>query len=152
MDAVLTPNRSLSPNGFVIVMLIVGLGSFCAGLMFVSMGAWPIVGFFGLDAFAIWYAFRRSFKSQRETTRIRISSRSVGLYHTDAKGAVKTAELPSAFTRVELQEPVKPTDWLRIEYGRSAYIIGRFLTPIERKSLATALRSALKQAQSYRGG
>src|SRR5690606_40871520 len=49
-NAVLHPHRSLGPRGFLILMLAVGLVSFSAGVAFAVKGAWPIVGFFGLDA------------------------------------------------------------------------------------------------------
>jgi uncharacterized membrane protein len=150
LDAVLTPNRSLSERGFAIGMAIVAVVFFLTGLMFWSMGAAPILGFFGLDMVAIWLAFRLSFRKQREETRVTVTARSLTLHHKDAKGREKSAELPSAFTRVELEEPVTPASWLRIEHGQTGFVIGRFLTPAERKSFATALRNALIQARSER--
>jgi len=51
---------------------------------------------------------------------------------------------------VELDEPVLPDSWLRIEHGRSAWVIGRFLTPDERKAFATRLREAVRAARSER--
>ena len=150
MDAVLTPNASLSPRAFTIVMALVGLCSFAAGILYVTVGAWPVFGFFGLDALALWYAFRMSFRSQKQETRIRIDADHVHLSHKQAGRPDKSAELPTAFVRVELDEPVLPTSWLRIEHGRQAFVIGRFLTPDERLSFARALRNALKQARAER--
>ena len=103
-DAVLTPNRSLSPRGFAVLMTVVGVASFACGVAFLSMGAFPVVGFFGLDALAVYIAFRSSFRRQRE----------------------------------------------RIEHGRTAYVIGRFLTCPERKSLSIAIRAALQNARAER--
>lgn len=150
MDAVLQPNRSLSERGFAIVMLIVGGFSFVTGMAFVSMGALPVVGFFGLDALAFYLLFRHSFRKQREETRIIVTANDVRLSHRRSNGREKTARLPAAFARVELAEPLTANSWLRIEYGQTAYIIGRFLTVEERQSLATAIRSALKAARQER--
>ncbi|HEX5600231.1 MAG TPA: DUF2244 domain-containing protein, partial [Hyphomicrobiaceae bacterium] len=47
--AILTQHRSLSPTGFMILMAIVGCSSFVLGMVFLSMGAWPVFGFLGLD-------------------------------------------------------------------------------------------------------
>lgn len=149
-DAVLTPNRSLSEKGFVMIMCAFGAVSFITGMAFLSMGALPVVGFFGLDAFALYLAFRWTFRRQREETRIRIYSDSVQLDHQKATGKTKSATLPTAFTRVELEHPLRPNSWLRLEHGRTAFIIGRFLTLEERHSLAEALRSALLMARSER--
>ncbi len=150
LDAVLMPNRSLSERGFAIGMAIVAVVFFLTGLMFWSMGAVPILAFFGLDMVAIWLAFRLSFRKLNEQTHVTVSARAIRLSHRDAKGRVRETEVPSAFARVELDEPVTPTSWLRIEHGRTAWVIGRFLTPNERKSFATALRQALKAAKAER--
>ncbi len=150
LDATLTPNRSLSERGFAIGMAIVAVVFFLTGLMFWSMGAAPVLGFFGLDMLAIWMAFRLSFRKLREQTHITVTARHIRMAHTDHKGRQKVAEVPTAFARVELDEPLTYTSWLRIEHGRTAWVIGRFLTVDERKSLASSLRSALRAARSER--
>ncbi|MBY9067862.1 DUF2244 domain-containing protein [Hyphomonas sp. WL0036] len=150
MDAVLTPNRSLSRQGFFIAMLAIAVTFFLNGLMFWSMGALPILGFMGLDVLAIWLAFHISFRRQKEETRVTVTARAICLHHKDAKGGEKFAEVPSAFARVKLAEPAGPGDWLRIEHGKTAWVIGRFLTPDERKSFASALRQALASARAER--
>jgi uncharacterized membrane protein len=149
-DAVLTPNRSLSPRGFAIVMALVGVASFICGIVFLSMGAFPVVGFFGLDALGMYLGFRWSFRRQSEETRVRISAKTLQLSHRAANGKERLVELPAAFARVELDEPMSPASWLRIEHGRTAYVIGRFLTLPERKSLSIAIRSALLNARAER--
>jgi uncharacterized membrane protein len=149
-DALLTPNRSLSPRGFAVLMTVVGVASFACGVAFLSMGAFPVVGFFGLDALAVYIAFRASFRRQREQTRITVTAKTMKLRHRAADGSEKSVELPSAFTRVELDEPLNPTSWLRIEHGQTAYVIGRFLTCPERKSLSIAIRTALQSARAER--
>lgn len=150
MDAVLTPNRSLSTPAFNVVMILVAVVSLACGLMFLSLGAWPVIGYFGADALALWLAFRWVRRRGQEETRVTITAETVHLHHRDAKGRERTAQVPAAFARVELDEPVRPTSWLRIEHGRTAYIIGRFLTPKERKSLAEGLRGALVRARGER--
>lgn len=149
MDAVLTPNASLSPAAFNLVMAIVAVMSFICGMMFMRMGAWPVLGFFGLDALALYAAFRIIRRRARQETRVRITAEQVDIRHSDHRGE-RTASFPSAFARVELEEPVRPTSWLRIEHGRTAYVIGRFLTPKERKALAEGLRAALQRARCER--
>ena len=47
----LTPHRSLNRDGFLIVMAFAGV-SFVGGLAFLIIGAWPVIGFFGLDVLA----------------------------------------------------------------------------------------------------
>jgi uncharacterized membrane protein len=150
LDATLTPNRSLSERGFAIGMAIVAVVFFLTGLMFYSMGAVPILGFFGLDMVAVWLAFRLSFRKLEQETHVTVTARAIRMRHRDPRGRVREAEVPTAFARVELDEPVLPDSWLRIEHGRSAWVIGRFLTPDERKAFATRLREAVRAARSER--
>ena len=149
-DALLTPNRSLSERGFAIIMGIVGAVSFVTGMAFLSMGAVPVIGFFGLDALAIWLAFRWSFRKQREETRIRITASKIDMLHRKANGTEKRVSVPAGFARVELAEPLQSDSWLRVEHGHTGWIIGRFLTLPERKSLADAMKNALQQAKLER--
>lgn len=150
MDAVLVPNASLSPRAFAIIMSLVGFFSFAAGILYLTVGAWPVFGFFGLDALLIWYAFHLSFKAQDQETRILIDADHLSLRHRQNGRPDKEAILPTAFVRIELDTPITHMSWLRIEHGATAYIIGRFLTPEERNSLAKALRSALRAARAER--
>src|SRR5882724_5138615 len=57
-SAVVTPHRSLSRAGFLIVMAALGGISFVAGTAFLLLGAWPVFGFFGLDVLLVYSWFR----------------------------------------------------------------------------------------------
>ncbi len=149
-DATLTPNRSLSPKAFTIVMVVVVAMSFFAGLSFVSMGAFPVIGFFGLDALAIWFAFRLSFRALKQETRVQVTAEHIDLAHHRPGKAPRTAQLPTAFTRVRLDFPDRRPSELKLAYGGQAWVIGRFLTPAERKSLKDALEAAIWSAQNER--
>ena len=48
-SAVLTPHRSLSRGGFIVLMLVLGGISLATGIVFLLAGAWPVFGFCGLD-------------------------------------------------------------------------------------------------------
>jgi len=48
-DAFITPHRSLSPRGLTILMVMIGVISFICGAAFMAAGAWPVMGFFGID-------------------------------------------------------------------------------------------------------
>ncbi|MDG1826593.1 MAG: DUF2244 domain-containing protein [Henriciella sp.] len=150
MDASLTPNRSLSPRAFTIVMSIVAGVSFLAGLMFVSMGAFPVIGFFGLDALAIWLAFRWSFRSLKQETKVRVTADTIDVEHFEAGKIVKTASIPTIFARVRLELPERRPSELQLAYQQQAWVIGRFLTPGERKGFKRALEDAIRRAKDER--
>ncbi|MEL7033122.1 MAG: DUF2244 domain-containing protein [Pseudomonadota bacterium] len=149
-DATLTPNRSLSPRAFTLVMAVVVAMSFIAGLAFVSLGAFPVIGFFGLDALVIWLAFQWSFRSLKQETRVRVTAEKIRLLHTRPGQKPREASLPTAFTRVQLEHPTRRPSELKLAHAGKAWVIGRFLTPGERKSLKDALESAIRRARNER--
>ena len=63
-SAIITPNRSLSARGFLIFMLMLGGISFATGMVFLSPGAWPVFGFFGLDVLLVYWAFRLNYRAR----------------------------------------------------------------------------------------
>ncbi len=149
-DAVLQPNKSLSRPAFYIVMaIVIGINLFSA-LAFLTVGALPIVGFLGLDALAVWIAFKLCFRTQKQWTRVRVTADHLRVDHMNPKGEHSNVELPTHFVRVDLKEPVTPHSWLTLSVRGEAYVIGRFLTVDERKSLAKAIRDALHTARRER--
>jgi len=135
---------------FAVVMAVVALFSFIAGMVFLSVGAFPVLGFFGLDALAIWLAFRASFRSQRQETRIRITADALDLYHKHPGRRDRHETLPTAFARISLEtKPSLPSE-LQISYAGRTFVVGRVLAPEERESLADALRIAIRRARTER--
>src|SRR5258707_11944179 len=72
-SARLTPHRSLNRTGFLVLMGFIGIVSFVAGVAFCLMGAWPVLGFFGLDVLVIYWAFRVNFRSAAATEDIMVT-------------------------------------------------------------------------------
>lgn len=150
LDAVLTPNRSLSPTAFLLVMAIVGGLSFMAGIAFISIGAFPVIGFFGLDAILIWIAFRHSFRDQKQQTHVKVSAETLSLRHRRPGKPPISVDLPSAFVRIDLVRSDRKPSELQVSYRDETWVIGRFLTPEERRSFKQALDRALSRARSER--
>src|SRR4029077_9698489 len=86
LDAVLEPPRSLSPRGFNRVMLALGLINFTVGLVFILRGAYPVIGFMGLEVFLLWLVFRVSFRNQGARTYVRVTAEDVTVRKVDGRG------------------------------------------------------------------
>lgn len=149
LDTEVRPNASLSPRAFMIVMSLVGVFSFAAGVLYLTVGAWPVFGFFGLDALAIWFAFRLSFRAQEQVTYIRVDNTHVRLWHMQRGKPDKRADLPTAFVRIGLETPLTHNSFLTLQYGEKAWVVGRFLTPEQRGTLAEKLRDAVTAARGH---
>ena len=146
-DAELTPHRSLPPEGFVLLMGLIGLISFVAGVMFFVVGAWPVVGFLGLDLLLIYLAFRASYRSGRAYETLRLTRHDLTLKRVDSWGRAQRWQLPSTWLQVLIDDtPQRQSQLTLRSHGRSL-VVGSFLTPEERVDLAKALRRALAKAR-----
>ena len=63
----LRPHRSLSPDGFKWLIRGVLAANVIIGLPMYLLGAWPVVGFLGLDVALLWWLFQRNFLDARRS-------------------------------------------------------------------------------------
>lgn len=152
LDVALYPHRSLPPQGFLYLMGAVALVSFATGVMFASMGAWPVLGFFGLDVALFYWAFRRSYRSGRLCEVVRLTRHQLTIQRVQPDGRRKTWSFEPAWSRVVLERPEEHDCQLILANKQERLTIGAFLPPEERVAFAEALRNALQAAKTYPGG
>lgn len=145
--AVLTPHRSLGPTGFAVLMVMVSAISFASGLMFFMLGAWPVVGFLGLDVLLLYFAFRISFRSLTSEETVEVDRDRVRVAQTAASGAVARFEFNPLWVRLELIEHPVGTADLHLASGGRRLALGRCLSDPERRDFAAALGRALALAR-----
>jgi uncharacterized membrane protein len=147
--AILTPHRSLSPTGFLILMSALSAVSFVTGIVFLTMGAWPVTGFFGLDVLLVYVAFKLSYRSGRLCEIVELTPAKLSLTRVHPSGRRERFDCNPYWARVNLLEgPDGRTDLKVLSQGREE-ALGRFLTEDERRDFARVLRGALLEA---RGG
>jgi uncharacterized membrane protein len=144
-QATLTPHRSLSRQGFLTVMTLVVAVNLVVGALFMAIGAWPVAGFAGLDVLIIWWAFRVNFSDARRMERISITDHELVLERLQKNRPEERHRMVRRWVRVELEEDHdrELIGRLLLVSGRTRLAIGDFLSPEERKTLASALKSAL---------
>src|ERR1700731_5479834 len=69
-------------------MAFLRMVSFAAGLAFLLMGAWPVLGFFCLDVLAIYWAFRVNFLRARATEQISVTPSELRVRRVSHRGHV----------------------------------------------------------------
>lgn len=141
--AVLAPHRSLAPAGFVALMAGVGIVSFVAGLAFYLIGAWPVLGFFGLDALLIYIAFRLNYRSGRLRETVELVPDALTLTRYHPSGRREQFSFNPYWVRVELTEGRDGRTDLKLRLHDRVVSFGRFLTDEERRDLADTLSGAL---------
>jgi uncharacterized membrane protein len=147
-DARLNPHRSLGPAAFRNLMLAAFGFSALVSLPFYLMGAWPVVGFMGLDVLALYIAFRANFRSARAYEELRLTPLELLFARVSIRGARREWRFnPSwvRFVRVEHEEFGTQRLSL-ISKGRSLEV-GAFLGPDQKAELATKFSRALAEAR-----
>lgn len=144
-DAILRPHRSLSAFGFLLLMGVICTVSFVAGMVFLLQGAWPVMGFFGLEVVLIYGAFKLNYRSGRVLESLQLGREELLVRRIDPKGRVSSWTFQPNWLRVKMDDPPEHKSQLVLaSHGRNL-VIGAFLTPEERLDLAKALRSALSR-------
>jgi uncharacterized membrane protein len=146
---VLHPHRSLSPRGFYILMAFIGLVSFVVGLGFLLIGAWPVFGFFGLDAALIYLAFRLNYRDARLYETVSVTPELLKLSRFYPSGQSETFEFNPYWARVRLSTD-RPDGRTSLHLGAQGTEVrfGNFLTDDERRAFAHALTGALLASRS----
>ena len=148
--AIVTPHRSLGSTGFLILMAAVAVVSFGAGAAFLMIGAWPVLGFFGLDVALLYWAFRINYRRASAFEEITVTPEIMTVRKVSHRGEVRQWQANPLWVRLE-QETHEDYGIERLSLvsrGERVSVAG-FLGPGEKAGFARALGRAL--AQDRRG-
>jgi uncharacterized membrane protein len=147
-SAVITPHRSLGPTGFLIFMLCIGGLSFGCGVLFLMLGAWPVFGFFGLDVFLVYWAFRVNYRAARAYEEVTVTASELTVRKVNHRGGVREWTLNPVWVRLDrsVHEEFGIERLFLVSHGRRLPIAA-FLGADEKASFAEALAAALGEAR-----
>ncbi|KQU64005.1 hypothetical protein ASC75_15300 [Aminobacter sp. DSM 101952] len=147
--ALLLPHRSLGRTGFMILMGALLFGWIVTGVFFLSHGAWPIFGFFGLDVVAIYVAFRLNYRAALAREEVSVSRTSLDILKTAPSGKSERFHFNPFWARfaVSRHDEIGITG-MAVESREKSVPIGSFLNPDDRESFATAFSRALATART----
>jgi uncharacterized membrane protein len=147
-SALLTPHRSLNRAGFLVLMGFLSAVSFAAGLAFLLMGAWPVLGFFGLDVLAIYWAFRINFRDAKATEEIRVTPSELRVRRVSHRGHVVEWVLYPLWVQLDQKSHAEfDIEKLSVVSSGRRVSIARVLRTDEKASFAKALTAALQAAK-----
>ena len=141
----LKPHRSLTRQGFIAVMALIAILNLIAGSVFFAIGAWPVVGFCGLDVLIMYWAFRRNFADSACAERIIAEDSKLHLHRLAEGRAPREVTFNRRWVKVDLEqdEARELTGKLFLRSHGESHEIASFLGADERLSLARALRRAI---------
>lgn len=151
MDAEITPNRSLSQRGFVILISLVTVMNCVSAAVFVAIGAHLVPIFLALDLAAIAAAFLASFAAAKRVERVQVSAADVSVTYETPKDRRLVWRSPTAFTRVGLAMEDEEAVEVKLMLSGREIPIAAALSPGERADFAKALQEAIWRARAERG-
>lgn len=146
--ALLTPHRSMGRKGFLIIMSIFAVTWLGTGAFFMSLGAWPVFGFFGLDLLLLYIAFKVNYRAARAREEVTVSRTALEILKVAPSGKCQQFSFNPFWAkfRVQRHEEIGITD-MAVEGEGRRVPIGSFLNPDDRESFAAAFGSALATAK-----
>jgi uncharacterized membrane protein len=147
-SAVLTPHRSLSRGGFIVLMLVLGGISFATGMVFLLAGAWPVFGFCGLDVLLVYLAFQVSYRRAKAYEQVTVTPSELTVRKVSHHGRISEWTLNPLWVRLDrvVHAEFGIERLFLVSHGRRLAIAG-FLGPDEKASFALALSAALGEAK-----
>ena len=146
--ATLTPHRALSRRGLRIVVAVVAIFASIPGIVFFALGAWPIVGFMGLDVLAVWWALSASTRDGRRREAVTLWPGQLIVIAVAANGSeVKTEFHPLHARLIVARDFEERTVKLTLREREIELELGSFLNAEEKGSFARAFGTALRRAR-----
>ncbi|WP_448954315.1 DUF2244 domain-containing protein [Labrys neptuniae] len=147
-DAVLYPHRSLGPRGFRNLLVAVGCASTLLSIPFYMMGAWPVIGFFGLDVGLLYVMFKLNYRGARLREHVLLTPVRLLFSRVDPKGKRWDWSFNPRWVRLQRDEHEEfgVTRLALVQRGREVEI-ARFLGAHEKGEFADAFTKALQIAR-----
>ena len=144
----LFPHRSLTSSGFSMLMAFLGAVCVMSAMLFMKLGAWPVVGFFGVDIALVWFAFRANYRAARAFEEVAVWPHDLLVRKVSANGMIREHRFNPFFARFRIDRHAEYGITRMSLAGEGREIdIGAFLNPPDRESFAHAFSDALARAR-----
>ena len=131
-------------------LCFVALVGVLVSIPFYLLGAWPVVGFFGLDVLALYLAFHVCNARAREYEELNLTRLELLYRRISHRGTGREWRFNPFWVR--LQKEVHEefgTQRIQLVEGRRSVVIGGFLGAEEKEDFASALQEALAEARRH---
>lgn len=144
----ITPHRSLSERNFRLLFMIFAGAVFFTTLPFLFLGAWPVVGFMGLDILAFWWAFRVNFRDARAYEDVVVTPLELAVAKVSHRGTRQEWHFNPLWVRLQREEDEEfGLRHLHVVSRGNALEVAHFLDQQSKAEFADALAGALAEAR-----
>lgn len=146
--ATLSPYRSLSEKGLHYLVLFTACLALIPGTIFYMSGAWPIVGFLGLDVLALYWALRASMFETRRRENVTLWRDRLEIDQISPMGKCRSHAFNPFWVRFGIERDHDDNvTRLTLAMRQKTLEIARFLGPDEKAGFAKAFSEALHRAR-----
>jgi uncharacterized membrane protein len=147
--AKLTPHRSMGRKGARAAIALIAVLATVPGIVFFSLGAWPIVGFMGLDVALIWWALAAHQRDGKRYEEVTLWPDELELKQVDGAGKQTLTRFNPYFVKLVIDRDINErTTGLHLRTQEQDVQIGTFLNQDEKSSFAKVFGTALKRARA----
>jgi uncharacterized membrane protein len=149
-EATLTPYRSLSARGSLWLVILIAAIWGVMSLSFLAMGAWPVLGFFGIDIVLFGWLIWLNVRDARRKETVSVSRTLLEVKRFCPKGLRRELHRFNPFgTRLTVDRHAEfgVTKLSLVARGKPEITVGDFLNPDDKDSFAKALNVALAKAR-----
>ena len=139
----------------ILIAVLAGLLS-TVGIGFFLAGAWPVIGFLGLEFLVVWGAFKLNYNAAKVRETVETTTESLTIKHTDKTGKSKISKFSIGWLRVNVSPTIAPKTSARYQqrvilssHGVEAEI-GAFLHPSEKIKLGHEINSMVNRSRANR--
>lgn len=147
--ATLTPHQSLTRRGFRYVVAVACVLASIPGIIFFSIGAWPIVAFLAVDVLAIGWALSASMRSSRQYEVVTLWPDELEVKRVSANGKVELTRFNPFFVKLVIDRDYNErTTAIHLRTRDTDLVIGSFMNADDKASFAKVFGTALRKARS----
>lgn len=145
----LYPPRSLSRRAARNIVLLLACVTTGFGMIFWVVGAWPIIGFLGVDVILLSLAFYFSFRAARQQERIELRPENLRVTRISVGGERQEFDFQPYWLRVVLEHRDEDHCSLFLRTHGESFEIGGFLGTVEKTDLAAKLEEVLRKTRCH---
>ncbi len=149
-EAVIIPHRSLSRRGRIRLLGAIGFMGTISATIFFWLGAYPVVGFTGLELPLAGWLIHRHALGARASEVVIIAPSGLQIRRTNLDGKRQEITLPVGWLNVTLRETPGRVPTLLVGSRGDQQEIGRSLGEDEKRDLAQAITEALHRWRNPR--
>ena len=149
-EAVIIPHRSLSRRGRIRLLAAIGLMGTVSATAFLLLGAYPVVGFTGIELPLAGWLIHRHALAARASEVVVIAPSGLEIRRTTVDGKRYQHTLPVGWLQVTLREAPGRVPTLLVGTRDDQQEIGRSLGEEEKRDLARAISGALHRWRNPR--